>query len=120
MSGTIVLKNERGKFRYYLNDDKGNTVFTGPFVSNKELAVSYIEKLTTLDTLADHLQLMKGPDGSWVLRGEVQTAREGEKGAIAPATPLGFSPTFEKEADAVKARDNIVKLAKGATTKDEA
>lgn len=119
MSGRLVLKSERAKYRYYLNDDKGKVIFTGPFVANKELAESYIKKLTTLETLADHLQIKRGPDGKWVVRGEIQTAREGEKGAIAPATPLGYSPTFGSEEDAEKAKKEILKLAKGAKVEDE-
>lgn len=119
MSAKIVLKNERGRFRYYLNDEKGNTLLSGPYIIQKDLALSYIEKLTKTDNLENHVQAQKGPDGSWVFRCELHASREGEKGNISDSLPLGFSGKFDEEAAMKKAMKEFTKSAKGAELVDE-
>jgi len=119
MSAKIVLKNERGRFRYYVNDEKGNVMLSGAFIIQKDLALSYVEKLTGAKDLANHIQAQKGPDGKWVFRCELHASREGEKGNISDSIPLGFSGKFDSEADANKAAAEFVKAVKGAEFVDE-
>ena len=119
MSAKIVLKSERGRFRYYVNDDAGNVVLSGPFITSKELAVSYVEKIVNAEDLANHIQAQKGPDGKWVFRCELHASREGEKGQISDSIPLGFGSKSDSEADCQKSADVFVKAAKGAEFVDE-
>lgn len=119
MSGKFVLKKERGRFRYILSDEKGNAVFSGPFLIEKSKALLFLDVMTTVDSFADHLAPTKGPDGKWILRGELHSSREGEEGNKSDGTPLGFSQTFGSEEELEKARKNIVKLMKGAEVVDE-
>ena len=115
----IVLKSERGRFRYYLNDDAGNEVFFGPYIIQKDLAETYIQNIITIDDLTNHIQSISGPDGKWVFRVSLHATREGEKGLISDAIPMGFSPKFATQAEADKAAKAFVKVAKGAEFVDE-
>jgi uncharacterized protein YegP (UPF0339 family) len=119
MSGKFVLKKERGRFRYYLEDENGAVFFSSPFLINKELAMTFIDKMRNADTIINNLAPLKGPDKKWVFRGEVHTSREGEKGNVTDDTPMGFSATYDTEQEMEKARQTVVKLAKNAEVVDE-
>jgi hypothetical protein len=119
VSGTFVLKSEKNRYRYTLEDEKGEVLFTGPFIGKKEKALAYIDAMQTADSLTDNFSEIVGPDGSHVFRGDLHTAKEGEKGSISDATPLGFSAKFKTAADMEKALKATVKAAKGAALKDE-
>lgn len=119
MSGKFVLKNERNRYRFTLQDEKGTILFTSPFLGQKERALSFIKIMSETKDIENHFAPVKGPDGTWALRGEIHSSKEGEKGNWSDGTPLGFSPSFKKESDLEKARQQIVDAAKGGELVDE-
>ena len=116
--GKLILKSERGRYRFYLNDDGGTTVFTGSFIAEKEKAMMYVGVVQS-DSFESHLQHERGPDGRWILKGFVRQTREGEKGDISDAIPLGFSQVFATEAELDDALKAIIDVAKAAEFVDE-
>ena len=118
MGASLVLKSERGRFRFYLNDADGKAVFTGSFIAEKDKALMYCGVMQS-DALESHLQHERGPDGRWILKGFVRQTREGEKGDISDAIPLGFSTIFDTEAELDAALKNIIDVAKVAEFIDE-
>ena len=114
----LVLKSERGRYRFYLNDDAGEAVFTGSFIAEKDKALMYCGVVQS-DSFESHLQHERGPDGRWILKGFVRQTREGEKGDISDAIPLGFSKVFATEAELDGALAEIIKVAKAAEFVDE-
>jgi hypothetical protein len=121
MSGTIVLKKERGKYRYTLQDEKGAIAMKGAFFGEKEKVLTYIKMMQSADSIDENLTPLKGPDGKWAFKGFFHSCGEGARDTnITDAVPLGYSPTtYDKEEDMEKARQVAIKVARGADFKDE-
>lgn len=129
MSGKLVLKKDRGKYRFFIYDDKDKVVFNSPFLGEKDKALTFADVIVKADNFADHMSCVQGNVGSpaagaagkkWVIRADIRLQREGERGCWDDGTPLGFSAEqFDSEADAEKAKAVIAKAAKGAKIVDE-
>ena len=119
MSGTFVLKSEKGRYRFILQDEGGKELFKGTLLTEKDRVVKYMDMMRESDDLTNNLQALVGPDGSHYFRGELHTSKEGQKGVNADGTPLGFSATFKSEKEMEEVRQAVIKAAKGAAVKDE-
>lgn len=121
MSGTVVLKKERNKYRYMLQDEKGTVVMKGAFIGEKEKAEAYIKMMQEADSIDDNLAPMKGPDGKWIFKGFFHACGEGARDTnVTDAVPLGFSPDkYDTEEAMEKARQAAIDAAKGSRYEDE-
>lgn len=117
----IVLVNERKRVRFNVEADDGTVVFKGSMCAKKDDAERRAKSIMGYgDELPEHLQIMKGPDGKFAVRGEDHRSREGEKGRIGDAVPLGFgAEQFETEAEAEELRQKIIRALDGAEYADE-
>lgn len=114
----IVLKLERKRYRFYVIDDAGKTLFKGTMCMKKDDAVRRANvMLQAGDELADHLQIVDGGvqhSSEFAVRGEDHRSREGEKGRIGDAVPLGFSDMFKSREEAEAAKAAIIEAVHGA------
>jgi len=121
MGGTLILKKERNKYRYMLEDEKGNAVMRGAFIGEKDKAEFYMKMISESETLENNLAPMQGPDGKWVFKGFYHAVGEGARDTnVTDAVPLGFSvESYATEAEMEKARKAAIEAAKGCAIKDE-
>lgn len=127
MSGTIVLKKERSKYRYYVQDEAGEVVFTSPFLGAKDRALELINAIIKNDHFETNLQPIQGRDGSWVVRGELNQSREGEKNysntvfanGMGDGIKLGYSKALQDESEVQETIEEIVAASSGAGFIDE-
>lgn len=119
--GKIIIKKERSRYRFELQDASGEVIFKGSINSTKAAVERQINLMKEFgDDLPNHFQAVEGRiDNTWVIRGEEHSAREGEQGRCGDAIPLGFGTVTGAKDEVLASRDAIVEALKDAEIVDE-